>query len=233
MKQEAFIEGTRCNCKFRPLLDEKGLHLVSGCGKDGYRNQLHDSLAYCLKDFYNYAGIMARREEPHCFKHVDVNNNMRPDISLFNIPTYTNKLIIDVSVTSPIPPNNQLATMSKAQALIPFRQAIYSFKNKMKKYENIAKDNNLSFMPCIFESTGKIHPESFKLLTLGFKQMSSKDTVKFSSIKFFWMAKISCTFQKCVANSILSHSALINGSYVNENNFQYNVNYIEDFANSY
>ena len=42
------IPGTRCSCAHSPILDFHGVHLTTGCGKDGFRHRTHDSIIHLI-----------------------------------------------------------------------------------------------------------------------------------------------------------------------------------------
>jgi hypothetical protein len=61
-RQPSFIEGSKCNCKKTPLLDELGHHISTACGQGGHRIMTHDSVKFCIKDLLNSCGIKTRVE---------------------------------------------------------------------------------------------------------------------------------------------------------------------------
>jgi len=89
LEQPLVINGCRCDCKNHPPLDLRGHHLMTGCGKHGYRHATHDGLVTELHQILNYLGIRNRVEETRCFQQAHPNSNRRPDISILPGP-FTN-----------------------------------------------------------------------------------------------------------------------------------------------
>ncbi len=146
--------------------------VVSGCAAESCRTHMHDMMVLELKNIANYSGIYAIREEIGCFKVVTPDNDKRPDLSFRNAAEIDSgtevrdrPLILDVSITDPVPgsTSGQLH-ISDAAAKVPDRAAEQAFKDKNTKYLQIAHDNGLSFLPIIFESTGRVHESVVKMV---------------------------------------------------------------------
>ena len=159
------------------MLDQKGHHLATGCGREGMRHRTHDFLALQICNLCNYGGFYTKREEHGCFKETDADDNKRPDISIMNplphqVQQDQRKLVLDVSVTCPLQYNLQgtLTTITRRQANKKGPAAETAFKVKNKKYLERATRNKLGFLPIIFESTGRVHPKSLEL----FKTIAKK-----------------------------------------------------------
>jgi hypothetical protein len=88
-RQPYFIQGSKCNCKTTPLLDELGHHTIStACGQGGHRIMTHDSVKFCIKDLLNSCGIKTRVEVAECLRVANPENNQRPDLMLYNAPDF-------------------------------------------------------------------------------------------------------------------------------------------------
>ena len=72
---------------------------------------------------------MVRLEEQGCFQEAYPDNNKRPDISLLNLNPH-NKIVCDISV-APYPVTGA-NTLTRLQALQPFRAANNTFQRKIK-----------------------------------------------------------------------------------------------------
>ena len=103
LAQSQIIPGSRCDCRQHPYLDRYGHHLITGCTKGGQRHRTHDSLKRELCSMMNYCGIWTKQEEVGIFRNADPHNNMRPDISVIADPVTGNKIVMDVSITCPVP----------------------------------------------------------------------------------------------------------------------------------
>ena len=219
----------------RIVLDALGHHLVSGCAAESCRTHMHDLLVLELKNIANYSGIYAIREEIGCFKVVTPDNDKRPDLSFRNAAEIDSgtevrdrPLILDVSVTDPVPgsTSGQLH-ISDAAAKVPDRAAEQAFKDKNTKYLQIAHDNGLSFLPIIFESTGRVHGSVVKMVkslaALAEEPLKIAKDILYSN----FMNRLSVVLQRSIAGSILQRSVTLNGhlsqksrnAYVNSHSF--------------
>jgi hypothetical protein len=60
--------GTRCTCTEKPTLHNFGLHLTTGCGKDGVRHQIHNTLILQLDHLLRHSSFYTTREERTLFR---------------------------------------------------------------------------------------------------------------------------------------------------------------------
>jgi hypothetical protein len=79
-----YIPGPKCTCSAKPILDPLGLHVTSGCGKDGYRHQIHHIISLELVSLLRYSSFHTVREERNLFRTGSVDANERPDITIKN-----------------------------------------------------------------------------------------------------------------------------------------------------
>jgi hypothetical protein len=223
LQQPIFVPTSKCYCKSAPLLDPYGHHLSAGCAKDGTFHKTHDSLKMVIKDLCNFAGFVTRVEEPRCFQEADPDCNLRPDLSIYNFPNHPRrKLILDVSVTHPVPIISS-RVLSRNEASQPCRAANLCFNRKNNKYSAVSEANDLEFLPLIFETTGKMHPKTETFLDRTVAEIvNTRDHPGVRSVlQFYWFARVSCCLQKCIADSILSKSRVVNGSLTRSNNWRY------------
>jgi hypothetical protein len=116
-----------------------------------------------------------------------------------------------VRLTSPIPAINP-ESLTLAQAKIPCRAANKAFAEKMKKFHEDASNNNLGFLPVIFEITGKMHPEVRTLLHSIVSQKSKQNSAPFAAIWKYWISSLMMTLQKKLVEGILERCFNIYGS---------------------
>ena len=86
-----------------------------------------------------------------------------------------------------------------------------AFTTKNGKYLDIATQNGLSFLPIIFESTGRIHPQGLKFFEAIADHAAEVKKINKGIIFNFIMNKLSCVYQKNLANNINSRLNTING----------------------
>ena len=225
LRQPSFIPGSRCTCKSRPELDPRSHHIATACAKGGFRNATHSALGYVIKDLLNCAGIMARREESGCSRGADENNNHRPDLSVWNMPNHTRKVVADIQVTCPVPVKFTRA-LSVSQARQPGRAANAAHRSKTQKYAAVAATNNLEFQPLIFESTGRLHSSCEGFLKAAISKMSQGNAKLNSIYTNFWISRVVCTLQKGISAAILHRSCTINGNLVHETNYEFNDSFM-------
>ena len=116
---------------------------------------------------------------------------MRPDLTIFDLPGPNRKVIIDVSNTSPIPISG-LQVLTHNEAIQVERSAQCRYDNKVQKYNAISTANGIKFQPIIFETTGRIHSESFRFVHSVLRNISGYMDGKL--LKSYWLNCISCFF---------------------------------------
>jgi hypothetical protein len=109
-RQPSFIEGSNCNCKNTPLLDELGHHISTACGQGGHRIMTHDSVKFCIKDLQNSCGIKTRVEVAECFRVANPENNQRP-LMLYNAPDFNKPVVADVCMHYMPNPSGSVRTL--------------------------------------------------------------------------------------------------------------------------
>jgi hypothetical protein len=214
LPQKCIVKNITCTCSTRKKVvkpDIYGIHFCTGCNKDGVRIQSHDRIRDQLDRILRYCNILTVREEKNVFRGNDPENGKRPDISALNLPGKTVKYLLDVRLTSPIPAINP-ESLTLAQAKIPCRAANKAFAEKMKKFHEDASNNNLGFLPVIFEITGKMHPEVRTLLHSIVSQKSKQNSAPFAAIWKYWISSLMMTLQKKLVEGILERCFNIYGS---------------------
>jgi hypothetical protein len=151
-RQPSFIQGSKCNCKRNPLLDELGHHNSTACGQGSYRIMTHDIVKFCIKDLLNSDGIKTRVEVAECLRVAIPENNQRPDLMLYNAPDFNKPVAADVCITCPI-------LVAASARLHPYRSpgrgAKVARKWKETKYKAACDANGLELVPSFIESTGR------------------------------------------------------------------------------
>ena len=79
-----------------------------------------------------------------------------------------------------------------------------------KKYYQIAKDNGLEFKTLLFETTGRMYHKSIDFTSSILNRFNSGYKNGFF-LKKYWLDRISCTFQRHVANGIIDKLKYLNG----------------------
>ena len=82
------------------------------------------------------------------------------------------------------------------------RAAKKAFAAKEKKYKQIATDNRLSFLPLIFESSGRPAETTVKFLKSMAKHAAEVKKINVNIVFSYMMTRLSCVIQRCVANSL-------------------------------
>ena len=103
------------------------------------------------------------------------------------------------------------SAMTTVHSLIPEKQAKVAAGNKNRKYKQLANDNGYSFLPIIFESTGRIAEDTVKLLTKWAEYGAETKKIPAGVIYGYMVNRLSCVFQRCVANAIISRASSLNG----------------------
>ena len=213
--------GVRCLCSRRTVVDATGHHLVTGCGYDGHRHRIHDTVVHELTACLRYCGLWVIREELGCFKLALPHCNKRPDISINNpLPGGDflqdgcgAKLVLDVQVTCPMVGAQGgvlQQDLSGVQIREKGRAAKKAFNGKNVKYKQIANNSGISFQPIIFESTGAMEETTVKFLRQCAKHCAEVKKIDESIIYGYITNRLSCVFQSCIADSIIARSHVIN-----------------------
>jgi hypothetical protein len=217
--------GLRCDTKHHgvpspgyPLLDPYGLHVTSGCGKDGHRQALHNATVLELDRLCRFAGMATELEEHGAFRADLPENNNRPDITIRNtngLQTSFEKIYIDVAITCPlegsskcviIHPGVRKATMKGFRAKERYRTKITHYKNILDQAAEQNPEDNLGsrpgVQPFVFETTGFIHPESLKFLQKIADLASETQKIPQESMLKFFKKRLSFCLQRALASAI-------------------------------
>ena len=233
--QPMIRNGSRCNCRHASFLDMLGHHFVSGCGTGGFRNRLHDSVAHEWSAIVRYCGYHVLLEEVQCFVECDTTGR-RPDISVFNPSRVKGqvgenghgKLIMDVQITNPIPGSQKgvpLQSMEVAKARESGRAAKTSYNRKVASYGAIAARNSLEFLPIIIETTGRIEDHARTYVESIAEEAAASKKINKGILYKYMMNRVSCTFQRNLANSIICRANTINGHGSQSSERAYTVSY--------
>jgi hypothetical protein len=205
--------GLACDCAPHPTLDLFGHHLTTGCGRQGYRHRTHDFLGLEIVQMLKYCGLWSKREENNCFQTIDdPDSQRRPDISVFP-QHFDKKLVMDICITNPIP-GSKKCTASKLtlnDASKVGRAAHISFQRKNSLYNVAATENNLDFLPIIFETTGLLHHSAKEFFLSVAKHAADEKKIHPSILHSFLLKNFSVALQKNQAASILGRSFQLRG----------------------
>jgi hypothetical protein len=108
--------------------------------------------------------------------------------------------------------------LSLISALQEYRAANAAYAKKQNSYKDISSSNGLDFIALIFESTGRIHPETVRFLNSMLESCAGGDKLRLGSLKRFWFGLISISLQKYLAQSLLARVQEIGG----RSTFRYN-----------
>ena len=198
--------GLKCNCKSSPFIDSTCHHLITGCKEGRIRQNHHSVLQHSLSKLFRYCGLKVINEEPDCFKTIDPSDNKRPDISILNsnLLGYSQKLILDISVTSPFTGtetgNIQSISLSKARSVE--RAAKIRFQQKQQKYNNCSALHFLDFLPLVFETSGRLHSDGVLFMKRLAEAGSTLRSIPLDIFINYIYKSFSCLFQKSVAFEI-------------------------------
>ena len=212
LEQPLVINGCRCDCKNHPLLDLRGHHLMTGCGKHGYRHATHDGLVTELHQILNYLGIRNRVEETRCFQLAHPDSNRRPDISILPGPFTNTKIVTDIQVTCPVSGAGEGLQRPEARApsvnvaLQTGRMATKAAQHKTGQYEEICRANGLGFKPLIFESTGLMHGTLIDLLNRACQYASDVKKIGKDILFKYVTTLLSVRLQKSLAQALIQRT---------------------------
>ena len=189
------------------MLDSRGHHLASVCSYGGKRIATHDGMKYEFNNILRYCGLHTKMEERGAFQELDPNNNMRPDISVFN-PTFTTapKQLLDIAVTGTLTGFNtnghQLQNIGSS--------AQHMYNNKINHYAPHVIPNRFSFLPIIFESSGYMHADVKDLLLKVATLASDIKRIPKQVLYKYFLKRLSLCLQCGVAYAINSRILSLN-----------------------
>jgi hypothetical protein len=188
------------------MVDMKGYHMSTLCGKNGFRHKTHDNMKRALSKMLRTCGLLTIEEEKHIFQ--DTANpecQDRPDISVWGLPGNGNfeKMVYDVSVMFPL----------HGQSM----ESVAARKNTVYRQRCVAK--GIGFEPLIFESFGKLHRNVVNLITQACTFAAIKrggnanDTGTFAAaLSRHWLSVLSFTLQRSISTSIMSRVKILTSS---------------------
>jgi hypothetical protein len=219
-------KGTCCDTRHDgvyPPIDKAGLHMISGCSRDGHRTYIHDSVVFELHRLLKYAGSWSVREPRGVF-HTDLpDNNKRPDILIRpSSNDLANSLpkFLDVVVSCPIQgsKSGRLVAPSATQALHKGKAAHTAYSNKINHYgrvfaearvnnpeDSVARDPTI--VPFALESTGFIHSKSIEFLREVADQTDETHKLGSDNLMTFFVRSLSFAFQRAIGTTLSLRSA--------------------------
>ena len=222
--------GLRCDCRQHPIVDSRAHHLITGCPKTAFGSNIHNAICNTIKELANSAGIRVKREQVGAFQNIyvpgltDTQRNMRPDLSLFDLPMSRRNVVLDISSAAPIPIfGNQ--PFNRDMASQPQRAADIRYREKMTKYDTTANANNLKFHPIIFETTGRMHSESLAFIT-SLLELFKDRFMNGALLKRYWLDRISCSYQHQVAIGIRDKLRFLKGSRYAQGNYENRADFV-------
>ena len=123
------------------------------------------------------------------------------------------RLILDVQITSPIP-GARLGIFKAMTTYISKKtenMADLAYKNKQDKYKEVALANGLSFLPIIYESTGRPHRDVVKFVRSMAHDSAEVKKLSEDIIFGYVMNRLSCVLQRGIANSVNTRVCTLNG----------------------
>jgi hypothetical protein len=207
LSQPSVHPGSHCNCKSRPMIDSRGHHLFTKCGKEGMRHENHDVILDLLARVLRINGVRNSKEKSDVFYGTHPDTNKRMDI-VIGIQAFTEKtILVDVNLTAP----NSVVASTTENAKIAGRAAKHSYRQKLSKYGQLARANGHRLQPFIIETTGYVHPKTEKfikeVISFGAEVCHHRDK---ELNKRYVMALLNMTLMKRMAHTILTRTTKLN-----------------------
>jgi hypothetical protein len=219
LRQPMLTPGTRCTCKHHPVIDQRCHHLLTGCGKDRCRVIAHDDQVATWSSILSYLGMRTKKEEGGLFHDLDPDDNHKPDISIVNPPPgscSTAPLLLDISITSPL-----TGVQAGIYSFIPLQAATKAGKAAMEraqckdnKYRPLCRPNELgqarySFIPIVYETTGRMHKKLKTFLKAAVKEAARLKKIDDDNIMAYLLKRLSVSLQKSLAKSVLKRCEML------------------------
>ena len=201
----------KCSCKRNPILDKKGVHLLS-CPKGGHLIYNHDAVQRDIQVLATSAGFQASALS----KDVILRNNT---------PAINNRkgdLLIPAAASLVLPADEdkgfpllldftRVNGASKSAFKNTIKDSDSSLMNaddkKYKKYKPLAEANDIEFMPMAFECYGALSKKFQKLVRALCHIRAEAQEIEEEAVLNYWYRRISCTIQR--GNSIAISKRII------------------------
>ncbi len=213
-KDLPFISTTlRCDCSKQCLAGTKGEHLMC-CAAGGEWTSRHNRLVRVTMALSASAGIKVVAEPVNCFPNDDT--QMRPDVRLFQ-PNFSSNcrhdFITDVSVTHP---GGKTNIEKHSSDTVKGASALQREKSKMRDYGELAKNNDLHFVPLVVESPGRIGPQFNQFIERNVKKAHNRSggAIRLPVLRFYWVKRLSVQLQIENARLLLGRTARISAEEV-------------------
>jgi hypothetical protein len=200
---------TICRCGIP--IDPQGLHWCTGCNFDGVRHRQHDNVRDHVALILNRSGIGTEIEQRDSFLATHPETRKRCDITAYNLPNQQQPHLIDIQLTSPVPPNGGTLTLS--QAKIPLLVAHRRASHKRAKYKTHCAANNLGFIPAIFEITCRMETTISRVLHKALAAQAIARRIPFSTLWKFWISSLQFIMLRSLNHSLSTHASHTYGSY--------------------
>ncbi len=116
-------------------------------------------------------------------------------------------------MTSPVPGSQSgvFSPMTTQMSRQVERAASKSFAGKNSKYKLLANNNGISFLPIIFESTGRIEAHAAKFLKRCAEHTAEVKKINPGIVYGYMLNRLSCVTQHCIATAINSRAHILTG----------------------
>lgn len=133
------------------------------------------------------------------------------DLTITNWPTGNSIKIIDLAITNPV--SDSIQYSATPISLDPERLLKKREIQKIQKYRRLVESSKGgTFEPLVIGTSGNVTKTTSKLIrTICSKQDDNDSTVHHRYNYEFWMARISFSLQKTIANEIIIRSGRVNG----------------------
>ena len=202
-----FIPGSKCPCGKN--LDDAGNHISSFCNKDRSLHTIHNNVLRTIDLAGRNQGLNLVMELSTFSSPTDDPNEKRPDITITNWPTGNSIKIMDLAITNPV--SDSIQYSATPISLDPERLLKKREQQKIQKYRRLVESKGGTFEPLVIGTSGNITKTTSKLLRT---ICSEQDDINSTAHRYkydYWMARISFSLQKSIANEIIIRSGRVNG----------------------
>jgi hypothetical protein len=200
LPQNCILPGSKCNCG--KIVDSEAIHFTTGCNYDGVRIDTHNRIRDLVGQILNYSGSFTKSEEKGVFQAEEPDCNNRPDLTVFNLPGYVGKYLLDIQITSPVPSGSATTKLSATQSKKALRAANNAAKVKKKKYDVLCSSSGLGFLPIIFETTGRMNESTNSFFSVLIKKASEVKGIPFTVLWRYWISAVGSILAKSLADGI-------------------------------
>jgi hypothetical protein len=192
------LEGTRCVCKRKPVVSERGTHFISGCAVGNERINTHNEMLEALSSMCKSAGCRTVTEVKNTFLLQDPDNRTVPDISVSGLKAVN--VVLDVKITE-----SDISNLTMAKAKNTQHAVLEGERQKDIKFRASVMAQGKLFIPASISTSGGFGPKFKVFFGDLVKHSAEYNNIPPAALSIYWHRRFSVTLQNALANCFFKH----------------------------